>query len=296
MNNRKKVNIIIIFLLLMNIILTAIKLFGGIKGNSLSLRSDGLNSLGDVLTSVLLLFIIQVSNRKADKNHPYGHQKYEGIMHFIIGIVVLSTAGIIIKSAVDNLVYYFKDSGSLDEPDVLTVIIASISIFVKLLMVYLSRLGFKKYDSVALKGAFIDYLTDAIITTVGLIGILVARAGFIYFDSIASLVIALIVLKAAFDIIKESVSFLVDQAPDEKTVNMVKDFIMSLDGVMDIDDLKVVKHMNRLYVDVEISVLAALSLIESHRIAESVHEGVENHFNEVIHCMVHVNPHIEQNL
>ena len=289
----KQINRILAVLLSINIVLATIKLFGGFSGNALTLVGDGLNSLGDVFTSLLLLIVIRIANKKPDKNHPYGHQKYEGIVHFVIGLVVLVTAIFVIKMAVDNLVIYFVRKEEIETPDIITIVVAGISIFLKGIMVVLARIGHKKYHSVALRGASIDYISDFIITSVGLIGIVIARAGLVYFDAIASLIIAVIIIVAAFGIIKESVSFLVDQSPGDDIVNPIAEYIKSLNGVIDVDDLKVVMHMNRLYVDVEISVSAKLSLLDSHQIAEDVHEGVEKKFDDVIHCMVHVNPFIK---
>ena len=291
---KQNINLIISILLVLNIGLTIAKLFAGFIGNSLTLIGDGLNSLGDVFTTLLLLIVMKIASKKADKDHPYGHEKYEGVVHFVIGLVVFATAIIIIKSAVDNLIHYFEYQGVIEEPSLLTIIVASIAIVIKLVMVTLARIGAKKYSSVSLKAASIDYLSDLVITTVGLIGIIIARSGFVYFDAIASILIAVIIIKAAFDILKESIAFLVDQAPSDKVIIPIKDFIESFAGVVEIDELIVTMHMNRLYVDVEIAVNKNLSLIESHEIAEGVHEGVEKHFEDVIHCMVHVNPYIKE--
>ncbi|MDL2292712.1 cation diffusion facilitator family transporter [Acholeplasma sp. OttesenSCG-928-E16] len=290
----KKVNQVITFSLLMNIMLTIIKLLAGIFGNAFTLVSDGLNSLGDVFTSLLLLIVMRVANKKADKDHPYGHQKYEGIMHFVIGIVVGGTGVYIFISSITSLVDFFQNGGSTEGPELVTVFVALAAILTKLVLFIVNRRSSKKYDSVALKAASIDHITDTASTTVGLIGLIIAQFGLIYFDYIASIVIAVIIFKASFDIIKEAISFLVDQAPKDEIIEPIRDFILKIKGVLCIDDLKVRMHMTRLFVDVEIAVDENLSLKESHDIAENVHEEVEEKFDEVIHCMVHVNPYCKK--
>jgi divalent metal cation (Fe/Co/Zn/Cd) transporter len=92
-------------------------------------------------------------------------------------------------------------------------------------------------------------------------------------------------------ILSESISYLVDQSPDIDQVQHIHDLILSIEGVLAVDDLKVRKHMTQKYVDVEIGVKSSVTLQTAHKIAELVHHRVEEKFPEVIHCMVHVNPH-----
>ncbi len=89
--------------------------------------------------------------------------------------------------------------------------------------------------------------------------------------------------------IKDAISFLVDEAPKEEVINQIKADILACPGVIEIDDLKVRKHMEQLYVDVEIAVDNTLNITEAHEIAEYVHHDIEDKY-DVIHCMVHVNP------
>jgi len=113
----------------------------------------------------------------------------------------------------------------------------------------------------------------------------------IIFDYIASIIIGLLILRLAVQILFESVAYLVDQAPSEEVINKINQVIQSVSGVIQVDDLKVRKHMTQKYVDVEIAVQSSLTLEAAHKIAENVHHKVEAKFPDVIHCMVHVNPH-----
>ena len=93
--------------------------------------------------------------------------------------------------------------------------------------------------------------------------------------------------------IKEAISFLVDQAPSLEEIKEIESTILAIEGVLTVDDLKVRKHMVERYVDVEIGVKGHMSLEKAHHIAEKVHHTIEDEFPDVIHCMVHVNPHPE---
>lgn len=127
-------------------------------------------------------------------------------------------------------------------------------------------------------------------TSVSLLSIILAQFGLLYFEPIATIIISIFILYSVYEMIKEAVSFLVDEAPKKEKVRAINQTILNCAGVIKIDDLKTRKHMNHIYVDVEIAVDRNLSLLEAHKIAEDVHLEVEKEF-DALHCMVHVNPY-----
>ena len=121
-------------------------------------------------------------------------------------------------------------------------------------------------------------------------GILGARLGFPKLDAIASLVICLFILKVSYDIFKESFNKVVDKACDQQTQDKMSSVILNEEGVLGIDLLNTRMFGSKIYVDVEISADASLPLEKAHSIAENVHDAIERNFDNVKHCMVHVNP------
>ena len=109
-------------------------------------------------------------------------------------------------------------------------------------------------------------------------------------DPLAALVITLIILKVAIEIFVEATNQVIDKAASPELVNEIIQQIQSVNGVLAIDSLKTRVHSNRIYVDLEISVEATLSLIEAHTIAEAVHYQLEQNIHKIKHCTVHVNP------
>ena len=99
------------------------------------------------------------------------------------------------------------------------------------------------------------------------------------------------IIRLSVSILKEATPFLVDQSPNISELKNIEDFVLNIEGVLSIDDLKARMHMTQFYVDIEIGVKEDLSLKDAHEIAEYVHKLVENQFKKIIHCMVHVNPH-----
>ena len=281
---------VVIFSLIGNIILTAIKLTFGLLGNSNSLVSDGFNSLSDIFVSILILVVLKVSNKTPDKNHPYGHEKYEGVMYLFLSFIILLTGGFLLKSGISNLLKYFNDNMVIIKPESYTMIVAVVALVIKFVLFVVTNKTANKYNSSSLKGDTKNHLYDMLSTSVSLLSIILTQFGLLYFEPIATIIISIFILYSVYEMIKEAVSFLVDEAPKKEKVRAIHQTILNCPGVIKIDDLKTRKHMNHIYVDVEIAVDRNLSLLEAHKIAEDVHLEVEKEF-DALHCMVHVNPY-----
>ena len=158
-------------------------------------------------------------------------------------------------------------------------------------MFWYTRAGAKKINSGALMADAWHHRSDALSSVGAFIGILGARLGFPVLDPIASIVICLFILKAAFDIFKDALDKMVDSSCDEKTVNEISSAISEIPGVCHTDSIMTRQFGNKAYVDVEIAVNPDMSLEKAHSIAENVHHTIETDFPAVKHCMVHVNPY-----
>lgn len=132
--------------------------------------------------------------------------------------------------------------------------------------------------------------SDAFSSIGALVGIAGARLGFPVMDSVASLVIFVFIVKAAYDIFKDAIDKMVDHSCDDKTEREIRDCVMGNKDVLGIDLLQTRIFGNKIYVDVEIRANASYTLKEAHEIAESVHNDIEKNFPKVKHIMVHVNP------
>jgi cation diffusion facilitator family transporter len=120
--------------------------------------------------------------------------------------------------------------------------------------------------------------------------------GFLALDSIASIAISIFIIKAGIDIFIETIRQLTDEACDDETINKIYNAINKQNGVMRIDEVKTRKFGNKIYVDVEISADGDKTLFETHKIAENIHDTIEKEIELVKHCMVHVNPYMENNV
>lgn len=276
--------------LCVNLFLMVSKLSIGWLGSSNALIGDGLNSTTDLIISVMILLGLKISKKRPDQNHHYGHEKYEGVIYFTLGLIFLASAIVLIVSSIESIVGLIWLDRLKPSPSPLTVYVTTGALLIKVglyvFMTWLARCSEHKM----IKADARNHLIDIFATLVTLFGVLLARLNAVIFDDIAALVISGFIIHLSVIIIRESLGYLTDQAPEKYYVDEVQEFIEAIEGVEGIDDLKIRKHMTHWYVDVEIAVDHMLSLEYAHSVAETVHHTVETAFPDVIHCMVHVNP------
>ena len=275
----------ILITVVMNIFLSLIKLLAGFIGHSTSMISDGVHSLSDVISSIGVFIGLRISQKPADIDHPYGHENFEAVLSKILAFILFLTGLSIGYSAIETIV-----SSSYIIPKMMTIWAALLSIGVKEWMYHYTIRQAKKIESTALAADAWHHRSDSLSSIGALIGIIGARLGFPILDPLAALVITLIILKVAIEIFVEATNQVIDKAASPELVNEIIQQIQSVNGVLAIDSLKTRVHSNRIYVDLEISVEATLSLIEAHTIAEAVHYQLEQNIHKIKHCTVHVNP------
>ena len=279
--------------IIVNFILSIFKLFAGIFGRSSAMISDAVHSFSDVCSTIIVMIGVKVSNRKPDKEHPYGHERFECVAAIILSFILFATGIGIGWVGVTNI--FLGNYKDLAIPGLLALIGAIASLIIKEAMYWYTRTAAKKIDSSALMADAWHHRSDALSSIGSFIGILGARIGFPILDSVASIVICLFILKVAFDIFKDSINKMTDRAIDEKIETEMRKVILAQKSVIDIDLFRTRLFGNRIYVDVDISVNGSKTLDEAHNIAEIVHDIIEDKFPKVKHCTVHVNPYLEQN-
>lgn len=271
-----------------NVILSVFKLIAGIAAHSNAMISDAVHSASDVFSTIVVIIGIRLASKKADKEHPYGHERMECVAAIILAMVLFVTGLGIGMEALKNIL-----SGSyhdLQVPGTLALAAAIVSIMVKEAMFWYTKIYAVRIDSSALLADAWHHRSDAFSSVGALIGIAGARLGFPVMDSIASLVIFIFIIKAAYDIFKDAIDKMVDHSCDEETERQIYECVMKNREVMGIDSLHTRIFGNKIYVDIEIAVDGSYTLKRSHEIAEEVHEDIERNFRKIKHIMVHVNP------
>ena len=271
-----------------NALLSIFKLVAGIFAHSNAMISDAIHSASDVFSTIVVIIGVKLASKESDKEHPYGHERLECVAAIVLAMVLFITGLEIGIAALKDIVQ--GNYGDLEVPGMLALIAAIVSIVVKEAMYWYTRHYAKKIDSSALMADAWHHRSDAFSSIGALIGIGGARLGFPIMDSIASLVIFLFIVKAAFDIFKDAIEKMVDHSCDEEIEKQLYDCVMKNENVVGIDLLQTRVFGNKIYVDVEIRLDETYTLRQSHGIAEEVHNQIEQNFSKVKHIMVHVNP------
>ena len=270
-----------------NILLAAFKLFAGIFGRSGAMVSDAVHSLSDVFATLIAWIGVRLSRQKEDEKHPYGHERFESVASLVLGLILAGTGLGIGYTGIHKLIY---ERGTIEIPTMLPLIAAVVSIVVKEGMFWYTMHYAKLMDSAAFKADAWHHRSDAFSSIGSFIGILMAKMGLPIMDPIASLIICLLILKVAYDILKDALNKMIDTSCDDAVEKQIKDFIEAQPGVVRIDVLRTRQFSNKIYIDLEIAVQHDISLVEAHEIAEQVHGAVELQFPNVKHIMIHVNP------
>ena len=268
-----------------NLLLSLFKLLAGILAHSGAMISDAIHSASDVGSTFVVIVGVNLSSKKSDKEHQYGHERMECVSSIILSGLLLATGIGIGMSGIQNIM-----KTSIAIPGTLALIAAVVSIVVKEWMFWYTRSAAKKINSGALMADAWHHRSDAMSSVGAFIGILGARLGFPILDPIASVAICVLIVKASVDIFRDAIDKMVDHSCDEATEESMREVIMGVKGVKGIDLLQTRLFGSKMYVDIEISADGTIPLDEAHDIAENVHHSIEKNFKDVKHCMVHVNP------
>ena len=288
MKNNEKIAIkVSVISIILNCLLTLIKFISGVISKSSAMISDSVHSLSDVLSTFVVIIGVKISNKKADSDHPYGHERIECVSAIILSGMLFIIGALIGINGIKNV----TNSSNLVMPGVLALIASIISIISKEAMYQYTIRVSKKINSAALKADAWHLRSDALSSIGSFIGILGSRLGFKIFDPLASVIISLCIIKVSIDIFKDAIDKMVDKSCDKEVIDKVISVIEKNESVKNIDDIKTRQFGNKAYVDVEISVDENLLLKDAHKVAEEIHNSVENEINIVKHCMVHVNPY-----
>lgn len=270
-----------------NIVLSILKFIAGIFGHSKAMISDAIHSLSDVISTIIVIIGVKIASKKSDEEHQYGHEKFECIAALLLSYMLFTVSIMIGYGGIKDILNHTYTNNI---PNLLSLIIAIISILGKEAMYWYTIRYAKKLKSDALKADAWHHRSDALSSIGALIGIVGSMCGIKVLDSIASIVIALFIIKVAIDIFIDATNKVIDKACDKKTEEKIKKIVESHKEVIKIDVLKTRLFGPKIYVDCEISLNSRMSLKKSHAIAESIHDELEEKIKDIKHCMIHVNP------
>jgi cation diffusion facilitator family transporter len=275
-----------------NVFQTLIKIGFGILGQSAALIADGIHSLSDLLSDLLVIIAVKLGSREADREHPYGHRRFETIATVILGASLIAIGGAIAWSVMERM----ANPEHLPVPNVLSLAIAAVSILVnEWLYHYTKRIAKTTRSKLLLANAW-HQRSDAISSLVVLFGIGAVMLGYPLADAVAAIVVALMVAKIGLNLVLDSIKELVDTSLPPKLVAEIKTAIHAIDGVEGIHLLRTRQMGEDALIDAHIIVDPRITVSEGHMISDIVRDDLIRRFDDVMDVLVHVDPEDDEAL
>ncbi len=275
-----------------NLLLFIIKGIAGLMINSVSLLSDAIHSLTDIISTLVVLVGLKISTKPADKEHPYGHERIECVIALLLGIMLFGIGGIIGYEGICKLTRptVIKNYNTIFS--LVAISTTVISIAAKEWMYRFTIHCAKKIGSPSMAADAWHHRSDAISSIGSFIGVCGIYFGFPIIDVLACLIISLFVFKAAFDICKDACYRMIDTAGDNDIIEPIREIILKNPEVLSVDSIKSRIFGSKIYIDIEVTLNREISFQRSHQIAHSIHDTVDEYSDKIKDCTVHVNPSI----
>ncbi len=268
-----------------NLLLFGFKYFAGVLSGSVAITADAFNNLSDAGSSVISLISFVMAGKKPDIDHPFGHGRIEYLSGLALSFLILLMGVELGKSSIDKILH-----PQPLEAGILPAVILVASIAVKLYMGFYNRSVGKKIDSPSLKATAVDSFSDSIATTVVLISMIISHASGYNIDGWAGLAVAVFILFAGYNALKDTLSPLLGQAPDPDTIHRIEEIVLSYPDVVGIHDIVVHDYgPGRLMVSLHAEVRGDGDIFALH---DSV-DSAENQVLKELGCLavtIHMDP------
>ncbi len=271
--------------MVINIVLALAKITIGVLFGVLSALADGINNLSDCGNNIISIIGFKLSSKPADKDHPYGHKRIEYVASLAVGIVIAVLALQLFAEGVGKIIDPVSTGFSW-----WTVGVLGASILGKLWMFIFNRKLSKRYSSDLLQATATDSVSDVFATSGVLLAVFLTEwTGFLYFDGITTVIVAVLIALAGLGILKNTMNQLLGAAPDKDLTKTVYDRIMQYDGVLGIHDLTVHNYGPEMYyASVHVEVDSSVNVMESHELIDTIERDFCENTN--ITLVVHMDP------
>jgi cation diffusion facilitator family transporter len=269
-----------------NILLSIMQIAAGVLAKSQGLIADGIHSFSDLLADFVVLIANQHSSKEADDDHQYGHHRYENAASLVLGILLLVVGIGMLWSAFGKI----KDHSSIQTVHVVALYIALISLVLKeLLFRYMLKVAEQVRSTMLIANAW-HARSDAASSLVVAVGIGGNLLGYPILDSIAALVVGLMVTRMGWSFSWDALHDLMDRAATEEETIAIKKELLETAGVHGLHDLRTRKVGDMLIVDVHLEIDKTKSVLEGHDIAVLARKNTIKRHPHVLNVMTHVDP------
>ena len=272
-----------------NVVLCTSKIIIGTLFHSISISADGINNLSDAGNSLISFISFRLSARPADKDHPFGHARYEYIASMIVGISILLLGFELIRNSIDKILNPTQVQFSY-----IAVGILVLSILVKGWMYLFNKKMGTAINSSVMKATAVDSLSDSIATSAVLVSLILSTLFDIQLDGYMGVVVACFIMYSGFNILKDTLNKLLGEAPDHEFVKYIENKVKNYEGIFGIHDLMIHSYgPNRWYATLHAEVDSSVDLLKSHDLIDNIERDILSADN--IHLVIHLDPVVLDN-
>lgn len=278
---------------LLNVFLTVMKIAAGIIGRSGAMVADGIHSLSDLLTDIVVLVSFKFTEKPEDEDHNYGHGKFETLATAIISIFLFIVGFEILKSGLQKI-FQVMQGEALPSPGVIALVAAFISVSVKEILYRYTVIVGKKIGSSSLVANAWHHRSDAFSsmgTFVGIGGAILLGEKWTVLDPLASVVVSVMIFKVAFEILLPSLNELMETSLTKEEKEEISSIIASCEGILYHHELRSRRIGSRAVIDFYIHVDSELNIRQAHDISTEVEEKLKDRFGSDAIVTVHIEPH-----
>ena len=275
-----------------NVVLLVFKFVAGFLGNSAAMLADAVHSLSDFVTDIIVLLFVKISSKPEDKEHKYGHGKYETLATVVIGIMLFIIGlGILYNGAKD--VIRVVNGEVLPSPGILALVAALFSIVVKEGLYHYSIIKGKSLDSPAVMANAWHHRSDALSsigTAIGIGGAIVLGEKWSVLDPIAAIVVSFFIIKVAYSLTKNGVDDLLERSLPQEVEDEIIKIILSFDKVSEPHHLRTRRIGNKYAINVHIRMDGNTLLYEAHNTATAIERRLREKYGNDTYVNIHMEP------
>ena len=275
-----------------NAILLIFKFIAGFLGHSSAMIADAVHSLSDFLTDIVILIFVKISNKPADKNHDYGHGKFETLATFIIGVVLLAVGIMIFWSGASKIFMSIKGI-ELEQPGMLAFWAAIVSIIVKEAIARYTIINGRRLNSKAVEANAWHHRSDALSSVgaaAGIAGAIFLGPKWRILDPLAAVVVSIFILIMAVKFLVSCISEFMEHSLSEDIENEIINTVMSFEFVKNVHNLRTRKIGNGIAMDMQVVMDGDLTLKKSHQYTKDIENLLRSRFGDKSFIYLHVEP------
>lgn len=281
----KKIKSITLWGSLLNAVLMTLKIISGLMTKSSALVADGFHSLSDLITDFLVLIGTRISGRPADRDHPYGHKKFETITTQLMAIILIAIGVVFIVSSGAAILRHEHDF-----PGITVLVVAALSVFSKEVLFYKTRKVSRETASPALYANAWHHRSDSLSSVAVLLGGAAGLFGWGHGDQLATIVVGFMICGVGAKIFYECVIELAETSADKESLQTISDILSEQTDIAAWHELRSRKMGGELFLDVHICVDPGLSVQKGHDISNRLESEIKNKLSKPVNILVHIEP------